>query len=130
MLKLHEVKKLSDTDLEWSVADLAACQEINARRLAALCRTQKRNPSWAYYDKYADDQVGIDTLIEMWEAVRDENAANLVTITTEIERRKAAWAAAMDYRKRSGGGASAPGSAATEKEPELVSKKGSQLQMF
>lgn len=56
------------------------------RRIRLLKATQKRNPTWAHYDKYADAIVGIDIRIEEQQACLDYAEEEIDKYKKDLQR--------------------------------------------
>jgi len=69
MLDKAFVKKLSPADCNLIEEHLEVEVILTNTRIERLQTTQAKNPTWAAYDKYADDLVGIDIRIEEQNAV-------------------------------------------------------------
>jgi hypothetical protein len=130
MFDLRLAKQLSDDDLRTYEEQRREALDLEQRRLAALLRTQQRNPSWSFYNEEIGEPESIDMLIEIWTAVVGELSSDVEVISKELERRRVARAQKADYDRRVGIGAAPPGSAEAVVAAAPTREKVSQPRMF
>ena len=83
------LKKIDEDSLGRLREELTREFFLTQRRLAALRKTQVRDPGWKALDPLIDEVVGIDIRIEEQEAVKGELTEQLGMIAEEYARRKA-----------------------------------------
>ncbi len=81
---------LKNLELEGMETECWEAIALTERRIERLKDTQKRNPGWHSFDRYADADVGIDVRIEEQQAVLEGQEGDLIDIQKEIEKRKQA----------------------------------------
>jgi len=79
---------LSDENLEGYIAEFTGLVELSNRRLEALAGRKKRNPGWKFYDKYGEDFITLDTVIEVIEAEAGFYGQQLEALSKDVDRRR------------------------------------------
>jgi len=87
-IQTHRGFAATEQDILVIMDNLQAGLALTLRRVAKLLVTQKRNPTWAAYDKYADDVVGIDVRIEEQEAIIEHIEGELVKFEADLAKLK------------------------------------------
>ncbi len=88
MIDNRYLKQVKEADLCTFTLDFIHQLVLTERRLAALRRTQTRNPDWCAYDPMIGEEVSIDIRIEEQEAVRGELEEQSRLIGVELDRRR------------------------------------------
>ena len=64
-------KKPDQQEYDNLVHFLTSETALAERRIAALKRTQQRNPDWRHFNEFAGEDITIDILIDQWEAISE-----------------------------------------------------------
>ena len=87
MLTKQILRQLSDQGIKDYIAEYLDCLELTERRLVALRRRQKREPTWKHFDPMIQEMVGIGIRIEEQLAVKDELSDLLSLLAADLNRR-------------------------------------------
>ena len=88
MLTLQMLKSLSEQGIAEYISEYCRELVLTDRRLEALQRRQKREPTWESFDPVIQEVVGIGIRIEEQLAVKDELSSQLALLGTEVDRRR------------------------------------------
>ena len=82
------LRQLDDEGIEFYLAHYREGLELNGRRLERLRQRQARDPFWKYFDRFVEEEIGIDIIIECHEAVRGETEEYIKRLEGEQWRRR------------------------------------------
>ena len=88
MMTSQILKQIRGPDVAEYISEYCRELVLTDKRLDALQRRQKRQPTWEAFDPMIQEYVGIDIRIEEQLAVRDELSAKLILLKAELNRRR------------------------------------------